>query len=953
MTSTFPALVSGLRRSVPAILLAIVSGASLIVSGQSAVTGVAQRLTLADTMPMDAQIKTGTLPNGLRYYVRANQRPQKRAELRLGVNAGSLVEDDDQRGVAHFVEHMAFNGTRNFPGNDLVRFMQSLGMSLGPDVNATTTFDQTVYSLRLPTDNPAVIDRALQVLQDWAHAVTFDDAEIDQERAVIVEEWRLRRGAAARLSDALLPELLKGSRYADRLPIGSPEIIQRVSHDRLRQFYTDWYRPDLMSVVAVGDFDAAAVENQIRARFSSIPAVAKPRPRPVFDVPDQPGTRYTILTDKEIPSARVEMNTLLPARDQSNVGAYRQQAVDRLFAAMLTARMAEQAEKPGSPLLAAAAARRTFFARTKDAAVFSAAVREDGVDRGLDLLITEAARVTRFGFTAPELDRQKQALLRAYERLVAEKSAESASLADEYLRNYFVNESLPGIELEYALHQRFLPEITLAEVNRLASDWFSGRNRIVVVSLPDKAGVTVPTDASLAAVVTAASARTLTAYVAPTSSGTLVASAPTPGKVVKTTSVASVGITEWELSNGVRVVIKPTTFKDDEVVFRAIALGGSSLAADNDFIPAGIAAQVVAVGGAGTHSEADLRRLLTGKVASVTPFIAVYEQGMQGGGSPKDIETLFQLIYLRFTQPRADRTIVGVLASQARSLAANQAVSPDALFQQTVNAALAQNHPRAQPVTPAIIDQWNLDKSLAFYKSRFADAAAFTFVFVGNIDPNTLRPLAERYLGSLPSLRRQERWRDVGIRAPRGIVEKQIRKGLEPKARARIIFSGPIAFTTTNLVSMRAMTLVLEGQLRGTLRELLGGTYSVTTATGLARIPEATYTISVDFTCDPQRTEELVGRAFQIVEVMKTRRIPETALVQVRGLLAREFETNSKQNGFLLAQLSSRYEYGDNVADLWDTPKAYQAVDGASIQAAANLYLDTKNYIRVTLLPEK
>ncbi len=942
-------------RSLALLLVASVVAAVTGLSGapQAPATALAQRLAPTDAMPLDPQIRTGTLPNGLRYYVRANTRPEKRAELRLGVNVGSLVEDDDQRGVAHFVEHMAFNGTKNFPGNELVRFFQSIGMSLGADANASTSFDQTVYSLRLPTENPAIMTRALQVLEDWAHQVTFEDVEIDRERGVIVEEWRLRRGAAARVSDAVLPTLLKGSRYAERPPIGSPESIQGVPHDRVRQFYADWYRPDLMAVVAVGDFDAAVVEGMIRTRFAAIPARPSARPRPDYGVPSQPGTRYMVVTDKEVPTARVEIATLLPSRDPRLVGTYRQMAVDRLFGAMLSARLTERAEDPESPMLAAAATRRPFLARAIDAAALSAVVRDDGIMRGVDLLLTEARRVSRFGFTAPELDRQKQALLRGYERLVAQRASESASLANEYLRHFFVNEALPGVDLEYALHQRFLPEVTLAEVNRLAPDWFASEGRVVTVTLPDKPGLAVPTEAALATAVTAASTRAVTAYVPRTTTGALLASAPPGGRIVKTTPIAAAGVTEYQLSNGVRVVIKPTTLKADEVLFRATSYGGSSLAPDDSFIPASVAAQVVGVGGAGAHSDADLRRLLTGKVANVLPFISLYEQGLAGTASPKDLETLFQLIYMRFTQPRADRTAFNVLASQARTLAGTQGATPEGVFQATLTSILAQNHPRAQPVTPAVIDRWDLDKALAFYKERFADASGFTFVFVGNIDPNQLRPLAERYLGSLPAGGRRDTWRDVGIRTPRGVVERQVKKGLEPKARVRLIFSGPMAYSLANSASMRAMALVLEGQLRGTLRELLGGTYSVTTAMGVMRVPEASYSISIDFTSDPQRTEELVGRVFQIIGALKTRRIQDAAIVQIRDLLAREFENNTKQNAYLLSQLSSRYQYGEDPAGLFDAPKVLQAVDAATIQAAANQYLDTKNYVRVTLLPEK
>ena len=519
-------------------------------------------------MPVDTQITQGTLPNGLRYYVRANKKPEKRAELRLVVKAGSVLEDDDQQGLAHFVEHMAFNGTQHFPKNALVSFIESLGMRFGADLNASTSFDETIYMLQVPTDKPEAMDRSFLILEDWAHNVSFDPAEIDKERGVVMEEWRLRRGAGARMTDKMLPILLKGSRYADRLPIGKTEIIQNVKADRLKKFYADWYRPDLMAVVAVGDFDKTAVENLIKAHFASIPASPAPRPRPTYDVPDHPGTAFAILTDKETTSASIEVDHLLPAREQETVGAYRQRIVDRLFSGMLSARFSELAQKPDAPFLAAGAGRGLFLARTKEERRSARASRKTGSSAGWKGLLAEAERVARFGFTATELERQKQAVLRTYERVVAEvDNIVSSSRANEYVRNFTQNETLPSPNDEYAMHQRFLPQITLDEVNRMAREWFPDQNRLVIVSAPEKSGLVVPDEPKLAAVVKAASSRELTAFVDTVSAMALLDAVPQPGRIAKTTTINAAGITEWELSNGVKVVLKPTTFKADEILF--------------------------------------------------------------------------------------------------------------------------------------------------------------------------------------------------------------------------------------------------------------------------------------------------------------------------------------------------------------------------------------------------
>jgi zinc protease len=550
---------------------------------------------------------------------------------------------------------MAFNGTKNFPKNEVVTFLESLGMRFGADVNAYTSFDETVYILTVPTDKPEMMDRALQILEDWAHNLSFESAEIEKERGVVMEEWRLGRGAGRRMLDKVLPVILKGSRYADRLPIGKPEIIQNGKQERLKQFYADWYRPDLMAVVAVGDFDKAAMEKMLTNHFASIPAATSPRPRQTYDVPDHGETSYAIATDKEASNTTVEIDTLLPARPDGTVGAYRQKTVDRLFSGMLSARLSEIAQQPNPPFTFAFAGRGSFFARSKDSAVLNALVKEDAIERGLDTLLTEAERVARFGFTATELDRQKQSVLRNYERLALEKENRvSASRADEYVRNFLANESLPNADDEYALHKRFLPAVTLDEINKIAREWFPDRNRMVVVRAPEKAGLVIPDQSKLAAVIKATGAKDLKPYVDAIASATLLDSMPTPGKVSKSVTKESIGITEWELSNGVKVVLKPTTFREDEILLRATSPGGTSLAPDKDYIPASTASQVIPAGGVGKFNSIDLRKFMTGKVAGVTPFINEIQEGLNGSSSRRDLETMFQLIYLRFTAPRAD-----------------------------------------------------------------------------------------------------------------------------------------------------------------------------------------------------------------------------------------------------------------------------------------------------------
>ncbi len=907
----------------------------------------------ADAMPVDAAISQGTLPNGLRYYVRANQKPEHRAELRLAVKAGSILEEDDQQGLAHFVEHMAFNGTAHFPKHDVVSFLESLGMRFGADVNAYTSFDETVYMLTVPTDKPETLDRALLVLEDWAHNVSFEPEEIEKERGVVMEEWRLRRGAGARISDRVLPIILKGSRYADRVPIGKTDVIQSFKPDRLRRFYADWYRPNLMAVVAVGDFDQAQVVTLVKNHFSGLVNPPAAPSRATYDVPDRTAGAVTVLTDKELTTTNIEVDYLVPTRPYGTVGKYRERMIDRLFGSMLSARLGEIAQKADAPFLGAGTGRGPILGRTKDEVTLSATVKEGDAEKALQAMLDEVQRVARFGFTATELDRQKQNQLRGRERALAEKgNVQAGSRADEYVRNFLTDETLPSLDDEYGLVARFIDDITLDEINRMAKEWYPEPNHLVIVRAPDKAGARLPDEASIGAVFTAAPSRTVTAYVDRIAGSSLIETTPAPKPVVKTTTREAIGVTEWELANGVKVVVKPTTFRQDEILFRAFSPGGTSLASDADFIPASTATQVVTAGGLGQFSSADLRKVLTGKIASANPIIGELEEGMQGSASPKDLETMFQLIYLRFTAPRADPSIFQTQTTQLKTLMANQANTPAFAFTAALAEILGQNHPRRRLPTVATIDEWDLDKSMAFYKDRFADASDFTFVFAGTIDLATMKPLVERYLGSLPSLHRRENWKDVGAHTPTGVIAKQVAKGIEPKSQTAIIYTGPMAYTSDERLALRAMTEILQTRLLETIREDLGGTYSITARSTASPLPVPEFSIAIGFGCDPRRLDDLVARVYQEIDRFKADGPSDRQVADEREALLRDYETGAKQNGFWVGQLAAKYEFGEDPATILAVADAPKKLDAAMIRGAAAKYLKGDNRIQLTLVPE-
>ena len=575
--------------------------------------------------------------------------------------------------------------------------------------------------------------------------------------------------------------------------------------------------------------------------------------------------------------------------------------------------------------------------------------------RGLDALITELEQVARFGFTATELARAKQSMMLSYERSVTESpDRESSSRADEYTRNYLQAEALPTIWQELAFHRRFVAGITLAEVNALTVDWFPERNRLVVVSAPVAAGVVLPDQAQLAATVKSALAKRVVPYVDAAGGEALMDAPPARGTIVKTTPRPEAGVTEWTLSNGATVVLKPTTLKEDQILFRASAPGGTSLASDADFIAARVAPAVVSAGGVGRFNAVALNKILTGKAVAVSPFIDELDEGMRGGSTPQDLETLFQLLYLRFTQPRADPTAFAAMASQARGLLANRTASPDVVFDEAIDATFSGNSPRRQPETPATVDQWNLATSLAFYKARFADASNFTFVFVGSFTPESIKPFVETYLASLPATHAHETWRDLGIVPPAGIVDRTVEKGIAPKSEVAIVLAGPFEYDDAHKLALRTMTLVLQSRLNDAIRQELGGTYSITATPAWGRVPRPEYSVRIDWTCDPARTAALVQRVFEEIAFVRTTPLSPDQMGLIRGLLVREFEEGSQDNGYFLNQISRRYADGDSasLAAIGNLPAQIAALTADTLRQAAQTYFNTASYVKVTLMPE-
>lgn len=924
-----------------------------LVALAAASTPVYGQLAPTDRLPVDPNVTVGRLPNGLTYYIRVNKKPEARAELRLAVNAGSVLEDEKQLGLAHFVEHMAFNGTRNFAKHDLINYLESIGMRFGADLNAYTSFDETVYMLTIPTDTGKALEKGVQILEDWAHNVTFVPAEIEKERGVVIEEWRLGQGAEERMRDKYFPVLFRGSQYAVRLPIGTKTNLETFKHEDLLRFYRTYYRPELMAVIAIGDFDKNRVEQLIQTHFGSIPASRNATPRASFPVPDHDSTLIAVTTDKEATMSTVSVYYKLPLEQGNTVADYRALLVERLFSQILNARLRELTQQANPPFIGASAAQGRLI-RTKEAFFLSAETKDDEILRGLETVLTEAARVQRFGFAATEVDRAKQNALRFMEAAYAEREkTESGDYAEEYVNAFLEAEPIPGVERELELTRQLLPTITAAEVNALIKKWMIDRNRVVVVQAPEKEGVKVPTTAEILAVFNNVQRKDIVAYQDEVASDKLVEKLPPAGRVVSEKKHAAAGVTEWQLSNGARVLLKPTDYQADEIVMRAYSPGGSSLVSDKDYLSAAFATTLASQSGFGAFSSTQLTKALAGKVARVSPYIDDMDEGLTGSASPRDFETMLQLSYLMMTDARRDSAMYASLKTRFAAVLENQSRDPESAFRDTLGVTLAQYHFRARPFTPVLLNEIDMERSLRIYQERFANASDFTFVFVGNFSPDSIKPLIEKYIGALPGSGAKEKGRDVGVRPPTGVIEKTVRRGVEPKSTTEIVFTGPFEYTLPNRLGLSLMTEVLDIRLRDVLREDLSGTYGASVSSAATREPTPRYSVTISFGADPQRLESLTKTVFEQIDKLK--KAPPTAeeLSKVRETQRREWETNLKRNAYWASQIAARDRIGEPLGDILTFPQRLDTATPAMLQSAAQRYLRVDNYVRVSLYPER
>lgn len=905
-------------------------------------------------LPIGPQVKVGKLPNGLTYYIQQNRRPEKRVELRLVVRAGSVLEDEDQLGLAHFTEHMAFNGSNNFKRHELVSWLQSVGVKFGADLNAYTGFDETVYMLPLPLDKPENLDKGLLVLEDWAQGVTFNDADIESERGIVLEELRLGKGASDRMNKVLLPKIFNGSLYARRLPIGKAEVLKTFKPEAIRRFYKDWYRPDLMAVIVVGDIDPAQAERLVVSHFSKLVNPANPRPRNYATIPERAESDALVVTDRESPSNVVLIRYPFLKREEARtVGEYRSKMVEQLSAAMLSQRIAELTQQTNPPFLQGSSNMGKAVHGYR-AFVSSAVVGKAGALPAIRAVVEEGERARQLGFSAAELERVKKNQMRFMEHQYNERDkTDSGVHVGEIQRHFLDGEAMPGIAAEYGYYKDLLPGVTLEEVNaQVRSAIPVGQKKLVIFMGNDKSGTVVPQAPQMLATVDAAEKATMVAREEKALAASLMAQAPKGGRIVKETSDKALGTTELMLSNGVRVVLKPTDFKNDQVVMTSTRFGGSSLAEEGDIINARYASAILAAMGVKDYAPFDLQKMLAGRSVGSAYVLGGINEAFGAGSTSADVETMLQLVFLQMTAPRRDQALFDIFIDKQQEQARNAQARPDVVLNDTMRTTMFGNHPRVGLTPrPEEFDGIRLDRVMALHKERMSSAYGMTFFMVGSIDLARIKPLLATYLGGLPAHRIVDTYKDRGVRPVRGVIKKEVRRGREPKSQVSIAFTGEATFNEVEQMRLRALIEIMQIKMTEALREKHGLVYTSSIQGGLARNPYASYTITLGLPTAPENVDKAVDFTFAEARKLQERGPDEADLAKIKENWNSNYRRAIRENGWWAGQLQAALVNKTDPKVLLRQSEMIASLTVADVQAAAKRYFDFNNYVQVVLHP--
>lgn len=892
---------------------------------------------------LDPELRTGKLPNGFTYYIRRNKTPQKRVMMYLAVKAGSILETDQQRGVAHFVEHMSFNGTKHFPKKELSNYLEKSGVRFGADLNANTGPDETVYQLPLPSDNPELLANGLQIMRDWAQEANIEAEDVARERHVILEEKRYRQGLQQRYEEQSIPVYTNQSRYSSRLPIGTEPVLQKVTAEQIRSFYKDWYRPNLEAILVVGDIDVDQMEKDIKAKFSDLKNPVKEKERPAYRATLTGKNQYMQFIDPEWGGIAVEVVMKQQQSRMLSTSDYRNNLMKTLLSQMISARFRQM------PFV-------SFTSITGGLMSMSVNVNSKPAETGpaLQSVWLELRRMEEQGFTAAELERVKKNHQEKMAEAWKEKDKTSSeTLIRPYLTHFLTGDIAPGITRENELTTELLPEISLSEINDLMKAYVKDTDRDIIVKGSEENKAFLPDEATILGWIEAVYTAPLTPFVDDVQDLPLLSDTPKPGRITVDEPVEKAGLQKITLSNGLNVLLKKTDFQNDQVLFKGFAEGGASLSDDADYLSALNAANVVVASGAGNYNAQQLSKYLSGRQLQVSPFINDTYQGFGGSSTKAELSTALEVVHAYVTAPRKDQEAFNILMSRSKDQLLNRSNGPAQVFSDTVALVLGNNHIRRRPQTMKSLESLQLDKAYEIYKKRFADASAFTFVFVGNMDLETMRPLLEKYLGSLPSTGAKEQIRDVGINIPPGRITKTVYNGAVQKSSVLLAYSGAFDYTFDHTIQMNALADALKISLTERLRDQEGGTYTPNVQMTLSRYPKSRFGLLISFDCAVQNVEKLIASAQDELDKMRKTGPSEEHLQKFKAARRIGLQTGSTNNEFWLDYLTGQVMNKESLTQFFDYGAALNQLSVKSVQQAAANFIQDKNYVRLVLMPEK
>ena len=905
-------------------------------------------------IPVDERLLSGQLENGMMYFLQHHEKPEDRAEIRLALKAGSIMEDEDQLGLAHFIEHMAFNGTEHFEKNELVNYLESTGAKFGPDLNAYTSFDETVYMLQVRTDDAEILDKGLLIFQDWAGGLMFNHDEIDKERGVVISEWRTRLSPDQRMQQEYYPVMYQGSRYAERLPIGDPEIVENASYDVIKRFYADWYRPDLMAIIIVGDIDVQKMEQEIIKRFSGLKNPVTPRERTEYNVPPHDETLISICSDPEASFTNARMMIKHPSKKVNDLREYRRILMQSLYNRMINSRLDELTQKADPPFTNS----YTGYGKNIgdiDTYTSYAMTAEGEVMKGLRAVLEENERVKRHGFVRTELERQKEEMMVAAESALKEMDkVPSGRLAMRYVYHFLQDQPVPSPRQTLDLYNMILPAISVDHINELAQKWLTDENRVFVITGPEKEAVPLPMESDVLSMIEEVKKMDLEPYQDDVIDAPLFDKTLNAGKIVETVVMESIGVEEWLLENGIRVVVKKTDFKNDEVLLRATSEGGHSLYGDQFYPSASNASSIISESGIGQFDLVQLEKKLAGKIVRVSPYIGERYEGMSGSAAPQDLETMFQLIHMFFTDVRRDEEAFQSYVTRQKSVYKNLLSNPNYFFFDKTMKIKSDNHPRRGFPTEEMMDKVKYEDALHVYRDRFADASDFTFLFVGAFDKNELQDMVSKYLGNLPSTGREESWKDVNADYKPGKNEVEFGMGKAPKSQVDMTFHGEFKWNEKNRYVLRSMIDVLRIKLRESMREDMGGVYGVRISGSGSQSPKPRYSITISFNSEPERTKELIEAANAVIAELKKNGPQEVDMQKITEIQRQDLTKNLKENRFWSRQLEYAIEndLDPGKITMENLEKNISELTAKDIQMAVKKYFNYDNYFKIVMNPE-